>query len=145
MRVERLDLDVSDVVIQVRADGTSCVARSDELPGLLARPDSVGSIWHPPLPANAMIGIHEHTPGDVAGKSWWVIYGNAELDVHVAVTLDDGTTPTVHRIGNIWACEWVSLPQQAAIRRSDHLDDRFTFRFFRPAYLPQAPYPHNAC
>jgi hypothetical protein len=31
----------------------------------------------------------------------------------VTVTLADGTEPEVHRVGYVWAAEWVSRPQAA--------------------------------
>lgn len=145
MNVERLVLERSGVIIQVREDGLSCVARAEDLPGLESRPAEVGSMWRPPLPPETTSGIEEHTPGDVPGPSWWVIYGNADPEVTVEVTLEDGTLPGVHRIGNVWACEWVSRPQKAFVYRSDrprnHQPDKI--EFIRPRFHPPAPHPEN--
>ena len=102
-------------------------------------------MWSPPLLPNAMSLIEEQTPGDVPGESWWVLHGNAEPEVQIDVTLEDGSSPRVHRLGNVWAIEWVSIPQSAFVYRSDRPEgnqpDRI--RMIRPSYLPPAPYPDN--
>lgn len=94
-------------------------------------------MWREPDPPEALTVIEEHPPGD-APESWWVVYGNATPDVGVFVTLEDGTHPTVHRIGHVWACEWVSPPQNAYLYRSDRPKERqpWRIRMIRPGYLP---------
>jgi hypothetical protein len=96
-------------------------------------------MWSPPL-HNATILIEEHTPGDVPGASWWVLYGNADPDVQIDLTLEDGSSPKVHRLGNVWAIEWVSIPQKAFLYRSD-MPARI--RMIRPSSTPPPPYPDN--
>lgn len=97
-------------------------------------------MWRPPLLDNAESLIEEHTPGDVPGASWWVLHGNAEPEVQIDLTLEDGGSPTVHRLGNVWAIEWVSIPQKAFLYRSDRPEDSqpHKIRMIRPSYLPPA-------
>jgi hypothetical protein len=60
--------------------------------------------------------------------------------VQIDLTLEDGSSPTVHRLGNFWAIEWVSIPQKAFLYRSDRPEDSqpHKIRMIRPSYLPPA-------
>ncbi|WP_172651855.1 hypothetical protein [Rhodococcus opacus] len=143
MEITTLKLVTSRVVIRWREDGMSCVAREEDLPRLEARPDNIGSIWHPPFTDRQVIGFEEAPPGELDRPSWWAIYGYANPDVQVTVTVDDQPAPIVHRLGSVWACEWVSLPTRAHVHRSDQ-DTPDVIRFIRPEFLPPAPYPEHA-
>ena len=74
-----------------------------------------------------------------------------ESDIHVSFADDHvvgpfrparaaGSAPQVYRLGELWACEWISLPTTVYIHRSDDPTvPRITFR--RPNFLPPAPHP----
>jgi len=54
-------------------------------------------------------------PTDLAEPTWWLLFGDRPEDGVVRVTLADGSKPTVHVLGQVWGCEWVSLCQQATV------------------------------
>ncbi|MBF6295569.1 hypothetical protein IU454_27395 [Nocardia farcinica] len=143
--VTTLLLDISGVLVQWRADARMLVAPQDEVPALLRRPPNVPSAWSSPLPDNAVMAVEEAPPGDLDRPSWWVLYGNAEPDVEVTVSVEDEAVPDprVHRVGGVWACEWVSYPTTASVRRSDTARPAIV-RFSRPEFLPPPPYPQYA-
>ncbi|MBF6081208.1 hypothetical protein IU438_08155 [Nocardia cyriacigeorgica] len=139
--VTTLLLDISRVLVQWRADATMLVAPEDDVPALLRRPPDVPSAWRSPLPDNAVMAVEEAPPGDLDRPSWWVLYGNADPDVEVTVKVDAAVPdPRVHRVGGVWACEWVSYPTTAHVRRSDTTKPAIV-RFTRPEFLPPPPYP----
>jgi hypothetical protein len=86
-----------------------------------------------------VIGFKEAPPGELDRPSWWTIYGYADPNVQ---SLENQPAPIVHRIGSVWACEWVSLPAHAHVHRSDR-DTPDLIRFIRPEFLPPAPYPEH--
>jgi hypothetical protein len=47
------------------------------------------------------------------GSGWWVFYGERPPGADVTFRLADGTEPEIGTIGGVWACEWVSEPQDA--------------------------------
>jgi len=139
----RLVLDRSRVVVQWRVDGTSLVAPEDDLDAILLRdPPSPHGIWQKPLGPGTIASFGEATPGELGRPSWWVIYGNADpsVDVRVNIDEDDVPDPVVHRVGGVWACEWVSYPTIAEIHRSDR-DRTARVSFERPMFMPPAPHP----
>lgn len=74
MNITTLVLEKSRVVVQWREDGMSYVAREEDLPRLEARPDTIGSIWHPPFTERQVVGFEEAPPGDLDRPSWWAMY-----------------------------------------------------------------------
>ena len=139
----RLVLERSRVVVQWRIDGTSLVAQEDDLDAILLRdPPSPHGVWQKPLSAGAIASFGEATPGEVGRPSWWVLWGNADpsVDVRVHIDEDDVPDPFVHRVGGVWACEWVSYPTIAEIHRSDR-DRSDLVSFERPMFMPPAPHP----
>lgn len=138
--ITSLLLKTSRVLVQWREDGKILVTREDEVPALLGRPADVPSSWRAPLAENAVMAVEEATPGDLDRPSWWVLYGDADPDIQVSVTVDAIPAPTVHRVGAVWACEWTSYPTTAYVHRSD-CDTPASIRFSRPMFLPPAPYP----
>ncbi|EID79761.1 hypothetical protein W59_11906 [Rhodococcus opacus RKJ300 = JCM 13270] len=139
----RLVLESSRVVVQWRVDGTSLVAPEDDLDAILLRdPPSPHGIWQKPLGPGTISSFGEATPGELGRPSWWVLYGHAgpSVDVRVHIDEDDVPDPVVHRVGGVWACEWVSYPTFAEIHRSDRdRTDRVSFE--RPMFMPPAPHP----
>ena len=95
----------------------------------------------------AVIGIGQHTPGDVEGESWWVVYGQSDIGADVTVRLEDGSHVPVSRLGEIFASEWVSTPQQALLYRSDRPVEsqptKLSVLFARPKFMPKAAFPEN--
>ncbi|MEU1955665.1 hypothetical protein [Nocardia rhamnosiphila] len=133
-------LEVSDVLVQWRADGKMLVARVDELPALLKRPPE-HSPWGDPFPFGGASGVQQVDPGEVDHPTWWVVYGCADPSVEVTVTVDGLTDPpALVRVGQIFACEWVSYPSIAYIHRGDRPEPH-KIRFIRPAFMPLASYP----
>ncbi|MDI9915162.1 hypothetical protein [Rhodococcus sp. IEGM 1379] len=134
--VEELVLEKSRVAVSVRGDGSYSVARA-----------SRERIWHDRLEKGAVIGIGEHTPGDVEGESWWVVCGQSDVGADVTVRLEDGSHVPVRRIGDIFVSEWVSLPQQALLYRSDWPVEsqpaNLSVLFACPRFMPKAPFPEN--
>jgi len=136
MVVEQLMLEKSRLVVQVREDGNYSVGSQ----GLEA-------IWRDPMDKGAVIGIGQHTPGDVEGESWWVVYGQSDTTADVTVRLEDGSHVKVGRIGEIFAAEWVSTPQQALLYRSDRPVEsqptKLSVLFARPKFMPKAAFPES--
>ncbi|MCJ0904910.1 hypothetical protein [Rhodococcus sp. ARC_M6] len=134
--VEELVLEKSRVAVSVRSDDSYSVA-----------PASREKIWHDRLEKGAVIGIGQHTPGDVEGESWWVVYGQSDAGADVTVRLEDGSHVPVQRIGDIFVSEWVSLPQRALLYRSDRPVEsqptNLSVLFARPRFMPKAPFPEN--
>ncbi|AOD23267.1 MULTISPECIES: hypothetical protein [Rhodococcus] len=152
MHVDRLTLPVSNVVMQYREDGKYLIAREERLPELYEAERRGLSIWTEPN-YKAMTAFEEEFAGDVPHPTWWVISGTADPDTEIQVTFADdhvmgpfrpalaaGSEARVYRLGELWGCEWVSLPTTIYIHRSDDLRvPRIKFR--RPNFLPPAPHP----
>ncbi|MFE4503093.1 hypothetical protein ACFRFQ_24840 [Rhodococcus sp. NPDC056743] len=136
MAVDQLVLEKSGVVVCVREDSNYSVGQRGS-----------GEVWHVPMEKGAVIGIGQHTPGDVEGESWWVVYGQSDAHADVTVRLEDGSHVPVLRIGDIFVCEWVSTPQQALLYRSDRPVEsqptNLSVLFARPRFMPTAPFPEN--
>ncbi len=152
MHIDRLTLPVSNVVMQYREDGKYLIAREEKLRTLYDAEHRGLSIWNEPN-HKAMTAFEEEFAGDVPHPTWWVISGTAspDTDIHVSFADDHvvgpfrparaaGSAPQVYRLGELWACEWISLPTTVYIHRSDDPTvPRITFR--RPNFLPPAPHP----
>lgn len=136
MVVEKLVLEKSCLVVQVREDGSYSVG-----------PQGREAVWRDAMEKGAVIGIGQHTPGDVEGESWWVVYGQSDAGADVTVRLEDGSHVPVGRIGEIFASEWVSTPQQALLYRSDRPVEsqptNLSVLFARPTFMPKAAFPEN--
>ncbi|MFD9680226.1 hypothetical protein ACFWAD_10135 [Rhodococcus sp. NPDC059969] len=136
MAVEQLVLEKSRLVVQVREDGSYSVGPQGREP-----------LWRDPMEKGAVIGIGQHTPGDVGGESWWVVYGQSDTTADVTVRLEDGSHVPVLRLGEIFASEWVSAPQQALLYRSDRPVEsqptKLSVLFARPKFMPKAAFPEN--
>ncbi|MDV6277003.1 hypothetical protein R3Q06_26250 [Rhodococcus erythropolis] len=136
MAVEQLVLEKSRLVLQVREDGSYSVG-----------PQGREAFWHDSMDKGAVIGIGQRTPGDVEGESWWVVYGQSDTTADVTVRLEDGSSVPVLRLGEIFASEWVSTPQQALLYRSDRPVEsqptKLSVLFARPKFMPQAAFPEN--
>ncbi|MCE4268507.1 hypothetical protein [Rhodococcus globerulus] len=136
MATDELVLEKSHAVIQVREDGSYSVGSQGR-----------GEVWHAPMEKGAVVGIGQHTPGDVEGESWWVVYGQSDAQADVTVRLEDGSHVPVLRIGDIFVCEWVSVPQRALLYRSDRPVEsqptNLSVLFARPRFMPNAPFPEN--
>ena len=134
--VEQLVLEKSGLVVQVREDGSYCVG-----------PQGREAVWRDPMEKGAVIGIGQHTPGDVEGESWWVVYGQSDIGADVTVRLEDGSHVPVSRLGEIFASEWLSTPQQALLYRSDRPVEsqptKLSVLFARPKFMPKAAFPEN--
>lgn len=58
-------------------------------------------MWRTRPDGDGLFGVAEHDPGDVAGESWWVLYGVADTGVDVMVVLEDGG-PTAYSPSGVY-------------------------------------------
>ena len=70
-----------------------------------------------------------------------VVYGQSDIGADVTVRLEDGSHVPVSRLGEIFASEWVSTPQQALLYRSDRPVEsqptKLSVLFARPKFMPK--------
>ncbi|UTT51161.1 hypothetical protein [Rhodococcus gordoniae] len=77
-------------------------------------------IWSEP-DYTAVTAFGEVFPGDVPHPTWWAVVGTAPPDTTIDVTVDDErvSDPPVHRLADLWACEWIAHPAVVRVHRSD--------------------------
>ena len=141
MRIDRLILPVSGMVLQYRQDGRHLVAAADALEILYEAEQQGVPIWSEP-DYTAVTAFGEVFPGDVPHPTWWAVVGTAPPNTTIDVTVDDDqvSDPPVYRLADLWACEWIAHPAVVRVHRSD--DHQICpIRIGRPDFLPPARYP----
>jgi hypothetical protein len=68
--------------------------------------------------------------------TWWMVHGELPRDtsavaVSPSVVLGDKTRPSVHMLGNVWACEWFAVAQPVTVRVAEQ---EFVLPFLEPMY-----------
>ncbi|MDX6254111.1 MAG: hypothetical protein QOJ11_445 [Frankiales bacterium] len=111
-QVETLVLPLSGWVFQWRHDGwwreVDPDQYRDELAGVFT---SSGDEW-----VRWTGTVHRLARGGWAlHPRWQMVYDELPEGCTPRVVLDDGTVPPIIVVGQVWVCEWVSVPQPATV------------------------------
>jgi hypothetical protein len=129
--VETLVLPLSHWVFQWRDDGfwreVDPAQYRDELDGVFT---SNGDDW-----VRWTGTVHRLARGGWSLQPRWrMVYSELTPGTTPRVVLADGTVPTIVLIGQVWVCEWVSVPQPARVTVGA---EQWVVPFDRrPAYVP---------
>lgn len=134
--VETLVLPHSLLHIQWRAEDQNWrVLREEDASNVdtdsLAFAEETWAPW-----TNAADGVLYSSNQDNAYRypyAWWALFGETPADgTPITVTLADGAAPTMLTVGKVWACEWISPPQEAI---AHYPDGPRTMTWREPAHL----------
>ncbi|PPK97979.1 hypothetical protein CLV92_102130 [Kineococcus xinjiangensis] len=113
--IKSLVIPTCDWVLQWRGDGywreTHLQLHQEELAGRSTADELDWGKWTGQAAITGRGGSWDGSP------TGWSLFGEVPegggVDVHVRLT--DGTEPTIHHIGWLWACWWHGLPQAASV------------------------------